>query len=131
MVAYSFQPRFVYPILAGHKRQTIRADRKRHARDGEALQLYTGQRTRECRLLGRAVCESTWPIVLDFEKAVVRGVNFNLTQKTSLDRFARDDGFTDWAAMVAFWQENHDLSEPVFTGVIIRWRDFKAEGPTP
>jgi hypothetical protein len=42
MVAYSFNPIFVGPILAGTKRQTIRAERKRHARPGEAMQLYTG-----------------------------------------------------------------------------------------
>jgi len=35
MVAYSFRARFREPILVGAKRQTIRADRKRHARPGE------------------------------------------------------------------------------------------------
>ena len=48
MVAYSFKRRFREPILAGSKQQTIRADRKRHARRGEALQLYTGMRTTQC-----------------------------------------------------------------------------------
>lgn len=39
MVAYSFRKRFGPPILAGTKAQTIRADRKRHARPGEEVQL--------------------------------------------------------------------------------------------
>jgi hypothetical protein len=47
VVAYSFRQQFRPPILAGTKRQTIRADRKRHARPGEQLQLYTGMRTRQ------------------------------------------------------------------------------------
>ncbi|MEJ0016825.1 MAG: ASCH domain-containing protein [Acetobacteraceae bacterium] len=46
MVAYSFKRDFAAPILAGIKRQTIRADRRRHARPGEVLQLYTGMRTK-------------------------------------------------------------------------------------
>jgi len=58
MVAYSFKAQFREPILAGTKRQTIRADRKRHARLGEALQLYTGMRTRQCKLIGRATCNA-------------------------------------------------------------------------
>lgn len=66
MVAYSFKAQFVEPIRAGlglptepqirPKRQTIRADRKRHARPGEELQLYRGMRTRQCFLIGRAAC---------------------------------------------------------------------------
>ena len=52
MVAYSFKKQFGPPILAGTKAQTIRADRKRHVRSGELVQLYTGMRTRQCRRLG-------------------------------------------------------------------------------
>ncbi len=51
MVAYNFNPRFALAVVHGAKRQTIRAPRKRHARLGERLQLYTGMRTRTCRLL--------------------------------------------------------------------------------
>lgn len=49
MVAYSFMPSFVRPIEAGVKRQTIRLPRKRHARLGEPVQLYSEMRTRRCR----------------------------------------------------------------------------------
>ena len=53
MVAYSLKPRFIPPILSGAKRQTIRAiSRRRHAIPGETLQLYTGMRTKQCRLIG-------------------------------------------------------------------------------
>ncbi len=49
MVAYSFHKEFAPLILLGHKRQTVRAHRRRHARPGEAMQLFTGMRTRHCR----------------------------------------------------------------------------------
>lgn len=46
MVAYNFQARFAAAIEAGEKAITIRSiGRRRHARNGERLQLYTGQRT--------------------------------------------------------------------------------------
>jgi hypothetical protein len=51
MVAYSFHKMFVEAVWTGQKRQTIRSHRKRHARVGERLKLYTGMRTRSCRLI--------------------------------------------------------------------------------
>ncbi|MGY0779836.1 S49 family peptidase [Azospirillum argentinense] len=75
MVAYSFRPRFIDPILAGlepgpllpgMKRQTIRgaSGGKRHARPGELVQLYTGMRTRQCRKLGEGRCVAAEPVTL-------------------------------------------------------------------
>ncbi|MBF0375797.1 MAG: ASCH domain-containing protein [Alphaproteobacteria bacterium] len=55
-MAYSFKARFADPIETGQKRQTIRKDRRRHARPGETIQLYTAQRTIHCRLIGTATC---------------------------------------------------------------------------
>ena len=67
MVAYSFRPRFIEPILGGRKRQTIRAiGRRRHARPGDPLQLYAGMRTRNCRLIGRAICIDVVEVGLRF-----------------------------------------------------------------
>ncbi len=51
MVAYSFAPQFQDQVAALTKLQTIRGDRRRHARPGEPVQLYAGMRTRFCRKL--------------------------------------------------------------------------------
>lgn len=51
MVAYSFQKMFAPQVEGLTKRQTVRANRKRHARPGEAVQLYTAMRTKYCRKL--------------------------------------------------------------------------------
>jgi uncharacterized protein YqfB (UPF0267 family) len=57
MVAYSFNKQFVDAIRSGRKHPTIRANRKRHARPGEMLQLYTGMRTRTCtKIVPDVVC---------------------------------------------------------------------------
>lgn len=121
MVAYSFRPRFVAAIVSGRKRQTIRAARKRHARAGEAVQLYTGMRTKQCRLIGVATCEAVREIALDFEHNAVRIEGFAaMRTEARLNSIAVHDGFHDWEEMRAFW-----AAAPTFSGFAILWRDFK------
>lgn len=116
---------FVAPILAGTKPQTIRADRKRHAREGETLQLYTGMRTRHCRLIGRAICASVQPIRIEVDNAVIGFASgLTLTTIAELDAFAATDGFQSWFGMREFWKLHHPLVS-TFSGIMIRWRDFQ------
>lgn len=144
MVAYSFNRRFEEPILAGTKCGTIRAiGRRRHARAGETLQLYVGQRTRHCRLLGKAFCTSVDPIVVTVliagdaptieaiavENAFHSGryhAVFHTSQK--IDAFARRDGFADGGDMARFWVATHAdcCAGGVirFRGVWIQWAPF-------
>lgn len=124
MVAYSFKRQFAEPILAGTKQQTIRADRRRHARPGEELQLYTGMRTKQCKLIGRATCVAVVPVMLNFaEYGVVKIGDTVLFSDARMQEFARCDGFASWAAMRDFWHENHPGSDQ-FEGVLIRWGDL-------
>lgn len=131
MVAYSFQAQFADPIRMGGKRQTVRAPRLgrgRHARPGEALQLYTGMRTRQCRLIARATCEEAAPITLVFNDRTYPGDQVWIARgptiwQGDLDPFAQSDGFKDWAELRAFWRTHHGAIAR-FEGVIIRWRDM-------
>lgn len=123
MVAYSFKPRFAPAISAGIKKQTIRADRKRHVRDDETMQLYTGMRTRQCRLIGTALCKSIWPIRLHFDPPTIVTVGTTTTTRTGLDSFARRDGFESWDEMSEFWRTVHGAGP--FTGVLIEWMMFE------
>lgn len=112
------------PILAGTKRQTIRAPRKgrsRHARPGEELQLYTAMRTKYCTLIGRAVCAEVVPVRLDFN---LNNLTVNGELDGQRDLFARSDGFADWPEMCAFWAKEHP-GITVFDGMLIRWTDFQ------
>ncbi len=130
MVAYSFKQRFVEPIelglqpgpwIPGMKRQTIRADRKRHARPGEELQLYRGMRTKQCFLIGRAVCKSVKYIWIAFDgKPRVTIQHAGVMRAKHLDDFARHDGFADWEELRAFWAAEHGALTG-FEGVIIYW----------
>jgi hypothetical protein len=132
MVAYSFKKRFGPLILAGTKAQTIRADRKRHARQGEQLQLYTGMRTRHCTLLGRPTCLSVMPVRLCFSE---RGatelfeVGGELLSPARMEAFAREDGFESVEDMARFWWAEHPPEEGdriAFEGVLIRWQPLDA-----
>ncbi len=120
MVAYSFKKRFAAPIEAGIKGGTIRADRKRHAYPGEAMQLYVSQRTAHCRLLGAPRCISINPIALDWKASVFAVGSIRLLHAVQLDLFAKEDGFTDLDDMRAFWAAEHPGIE-MFLGIHLRW----------
>lgn len=121
MVAYSFQKRFAPLIVDGSKRQTIRAHRKRHARPGEALQLFTGMRTKYCKkIISDPVCAAVEDITLfvptgfEPEHIISDGVRSYVTPE-----FAIADGFEDIHDFTRFWHTNHGPGE--FHGVVIRW----------
>lgn len=112
MVAYSYKPRFVQPIITGRKPGTIRAPRagrSRHARPGEALQFYTGMRTKYCKLFARGVCERLRDVQMIFSRpgilSTVRVDGEPWPQ--GLDHFAQLDGFDDFVDMAEFWQAEH------------------------
>jgi hypothetical protein len=141
MVAYSYQKRFVEPMTSGHpvtgviKNQTIRAERKRHARPGEMIQNYTGMRTKHCRLVIERRCLFALPISINVAHGVIAfpDVGIHLLPLDlqrlvwgpgSIADFARRDGFLHWKDMAAFWHEQHPETvnpEYVFTGMLIRW----------
>jgi hypothetical protein len=121
LVAYSFNKQFIRPILAGTKQQTIRPDRKRHARVGEEMQLYTAMRTKYCRLIGTATCLGVAPVTIDLPGNIVWVDNNAYQGWEALDAFAQRDGFDGWLMMRAFWIEHHPAVLR-FTGVMIVWR---------
>jgi hypothetical protein len=131
MVAYSFKSRFVSPIKAGLKRQTIRKDRygrSRHAAPGGPVTLLTGSRFKP-ELVGRALCVGVYEIKLDFLLGYVTWQSridvddaHRATSPVGLDDFARGDGFADWEDMRQFWWAVHE--QDVFDGVMIKWGDL-------
>lgn len=132
MVAYSFQARFLDPIRLGEKRQTIRLPRKRHARAGEAIQMFTGPRMKPLRV-GGAVCTVAHEVRLDFQRHQVLLDDAIILDGPELDDFAIRDGFRPparidikpWAYMAKWWSLTHP-EQPVFSGTLIGWEAFEA-----
>ncbi|MBX3580808.1 MAG: ASCH domain-containing protein [Rhizobiaceae bacterium] len=148
MVAYFFAPQFRGQVAALTKLQTVRADRRRHARPGEAVQLYAGMRTKHCVKLvdPDPICVSvhsieisTTPLLDEFIAAIsIDGVPLD---RDGIEAFARADGFApehfgehrfpakgDGALVPAtarywmgwWWMRTHNAGR--FEGVLIKWR---------
>lgn len=124
MVAYSFQEQFVQPILEGTKVQTIRANgKRRHARPGERLQLFTGMRTKHCKkIIDDPVCSAVFDIRIVVGRSAIKAITLDAMPSMPMglfDAFAKRDGFADVAAMHDFWRKTHGVG--VFRGKLIRW----------
>lgn len=138
MVAYSFKPSFIRPIQLREKQQTIRLPRKRHARPGEALQLFYGPRMKPVRI-GGAVCDAARDCRLDFGKDVVTLDDaVEMSGDGELNAFAIRDGFRPpasiadriqpWEYMGRWWALTHP-DQPVFRGVLISWGESFEAAP--
>jgi len=113
MVAINFKKEFAAAVESGEKRQTIRE--KCRAYTGCKLQLYYGQRTKQCRKLLDAVCKSTCSItVTNF--GVLTGKDGHISD---VDAFARKDGFKDYAEMWKFFEPRAEAG--MFNGFLIEW----------
>jgi hypothetical protein len=132
MVAFNFQKQFVTPVETGLKPHTIRALRKRNRKGlfhgepcsvGESLQLYYGMRTSSSRKLADAICTTVTPIhitqKLDDRHWLYKGeVSGSIItwRKTLL---STSDGFDDFDAMLAWFENTHDLP---FKRFLIEWK---------
>ena len=133
MVAYSFKASFAAAIVARTKRQTIRMPRARHARPGEAVQLFTGMRTKQCRKLidPDPVCirvdEIRMPAEWQAGEAPIEINGIPLSDE-EMAAFAIADGFGGAPAgllpldyMRRWWSLIH--GRRAFEGVVIRWEE--------
>lgn len=120
MPAYNFQGRFVEAILDGSKRQTIRRRRKRPTKSGDVLQLYTGMRTKQCRLLKTVDCTSVVPIQIhpDTREVYLDGKRLVFDD---MQRFSKRDGFKNVYEFLEFF-ERYPLSVRENELEVIYWR---------
>jgi hypothetical protein len=123
MPALNFHSRFVPLIEAGTKNQTIRAPRRDgrpHCLRGDELKLYTGMRTKACRLV--KIVTVTW-----IEGVVIYSNGMDWMSRSSwlcsshgdfLRAFAIMDGFEGWCEMRDWFDKRHGLP---FQGNLISW----------
>lgn len=135
MPAYNFKPQFADAILAGLKLQTIRKPRKRPTVPGDVLTLYTGQRTKACRLLARVRVVEVAPVKFDREWTTFaddKPIWFSTVTvgDKRLDAFelaalAQRDGFRDTMDFLAFFTEHYNWGREggpdVLEVELIRW----------
>ena len=123
MVAYNFKPQFVPLIESGKKTQTIRAiGKKRHAKPGERLQLYTGMRQPGCRkIIADPVCVSVANVRIKYDYSGLLPEPKITSGMYDINPYALapDDGFSDVGAFMDFFEDTHGLP---FEGVLIKWK---------
>lgn len=117
MPLLGFKKQFAPLVESGAKRQTIRAKRKdgRNPHPGDTLYLYTGLRTKQCRILGTAVCIGVREIVIARNRPILSGRHL---LSVEAKEFAIKDGFSGYEAMATFFEKEHGLP---FWGLLIEW----------
>lgn len=114
-----FQRRFAADVAAGRKRQTVRPKPKVLPRAGDWLEgrEWVGRPywSKQRKLVEGAI-DCVVPVVIERRRVSVAGQMFAGEQ--DLERFARDDGFTSWSELVAWFEHEHGLP---FRGILIGW----------
>jgi hypothetical protein len=131
MVAYSFKDRFGALIENGTKTHTFRVvtPGRRHAKVGDELQLYTGMRTKACRLRKRTECVSSDHCLIEWTKsrALAHGDLWNVAiylggrSVKDVDRWIVADGFVNAADFRAYWEAAHPGIMSM-QGICIGWK---------
>lgn len=128
MVAFNFQEKFADKIKSNHKRSTIRQSKR--CKPGDTLQLYTGQRTKNCVLIAERKCQHVMGIRLDRSSPVDgKPQNYAFTRGNDheawsglagqrLTNLVRHEGFNSADEMFDFFESQYGLP---FVGHIITW----------
>jgi len=121
MALLNFKNQFAEAVKLGHKKQTIRAERKKPFKVGERLYLYTGLRTKKTKKLGEAVVTDVTTIIIRPKKLAtyIGDMPCAITDTATLDAFAIRDGFKDYTEMADFFRNTYGLP---FEGTVIKWR---------
>jgi hypothetical protein len=127
MVAYNFSAQFANDVEVGLKAQTIRREGKRNPPEvGDELQLYTGMRTKHCRLLRNSICSKVTPIKIlpKFGEIHIQASTrihwLIFDSDKSLNALARHDGFHSYKELFDYFESQVD-DNGVFKGHLIEW----------
>lgn len=128
MPAFNFQAQFAEAVEYGYKLQTIRADRKDgrpHAKRGDTVKLFTGMRSKACRLLRTATVTHTARIRIKGTEMFLNNhrlpsIIYDRNCETTDDEFAVADGFESFMDMADWFGRTHGLP---FEGTVIYWSE--------
>lgn len=124
MTVFIFQPRFVQPILARKKRQTIRETSRCEPNDILSLRAWESKayRSRQVEIIPPVVCDSVLPLRLSlvpFDNRADIAIGSTVLTHDEVCRFVRADGFDCVSDFVGHWVH---LGIIDFDGYLIEWR---------
>jgi hypothetical protein len=110
---------FIDAVANGSKHFTIRQLRKKPIKKGEALQLYTGLRTKYARKLRDAVCKNTWAIKIENKKnEFLFWLNDKQLRLRQLKDISDKIGFDSVDQWIEYFKEKYKFP---FKGQLIEW----------
>ena len=123
MPAINFQPQFADYILSGQKGSTIRALRRdgRDPKPGQTLYLYTGQRSKQCRLLLTDTCKRVRPISIDSLRKVIY-LDDHIVIGMELNCLFLNEGFNSLHELFAWFLKHRGRK---FAGLLIEWKPIE------
>ncbi len=126
MPAYNFKKEFAHAVETGQKMQTIRPERRRPTKPGERLKLYTGMRTKNCRLLVDTICKNVRPVEIHSTHIVVGGLVLSSEERIEL---AANDGFDSLELFYDFFRNIYGLTKqsPLENMELIEWHEHFSE----
>lgn len=118
MVSFSFQPEFVPLIENGQKIQTIRKTRR--CDDGDKMHLYTGLRTKQCKLIAIKKAVAVENVIIE-PRGIIVGTPpcMMLLDPINSDMFAMRDGFLNFMRLYDWFLNQYQ--QEVFHGFVHRW----------
>ena len=119
---FMFQSRFAPGVLDGSKTSTIRGNRKRKVREGDILDLrqWSGAPYRYKQIkLREEICTHVEEIELFFNGILYQP----FCEVADEEKIARDDGFSSFAEMAAWFEKTHGLP---FMGNLYKWEGKSA-----
>jgi hypothetical protein len=130
MTVFIFLPRFVEPIQAGSKHQTIRATARCKPEDLLSLRHWAGlpYRSKQREIIPPVVCEVVRPLTIRIDRLDNRAditIGDEPLSHDEVCRFVRADGFRHLSDFVEHWHARDALH---FEGVLIEWAARPAEG---
>ena len=122
MVAFNFKEKFADDVEAGRKPGTIRKTKR--CKPGDPVQLYTGQRTKQCRKLRDAVCMGVCKIVIDEDVPWrISEMEGKILANYKGRPFHELEGFKNVQDFVEFFRDHYGLP---FTGYYHQWIEDEA-----
>jgi hypothetical protein len=110
---------FVDAVADGSKHFTIRQLRKKPIKKGEALQLYTGLRTKQARKLRDAVCKNVWNIKIQNKKSeFLFWLDNNQLSLKEVKGISNKIGFGSVEEWIEYFKEKYKFP---FKGHLIEW----------
>lgn len=123
----AFKPQFVEPILSGSKIHTIRHDQHNRWREGMAIQMATGVRTKNYNCFKKEVCTEVQDVFMTYAYNDLIQISVDGRELFGFDErmaFAQNDGFNTWQDFFKwFYPIIMKSPKECFTGKLIHWTD--------